>query len=341
MNTHQIWSFTGETALMIIVDSFDYTKVHAWNPIDVQKFVLRVQKAMDLAPRNAVKLNRALPIKQGVGKDVRPKFCVHCKATPATPRMQMRIRANMNVHWVGAPHLGIDALLCHLCDSCERNTGSLPSEARIARWEVITSRVSTGSLGSGLGFSPPPSNIDRSMCSLCHHLSSEYRIVWIAPLQKMLCDMCTRQNIGEYLQRVNEARDKYGLGALEELYCSNPRCKKLTTPGDRRNFNGRVYCKACGQFAQNHDGENRQTVAGNVLKGVPKPRRPKGKPPATQCEVCGTRVPGFQNGLFKWSANAKMDTCFECRKKYHFNNEKAATQYGTGGYRSGPRMPPT
>ena len=161
-DTHQIWSFYGETVLMIIIDSNANAEVNAYNPPSIGIFIQDVQRAMGLPQRNSVKLNRALPTKQGIGKDTRPRQCEHCKGTPETPRLAMRIRSQIDIRrpwWFSAcADQPFEKFLCRLCYHFQvEKSGQLPSTVEIQRWDQV----------NVVYFKGAPSNIDRSQCASC------------------------------------------------------------------------------------------------------------------------------------------------------------------------------
>jgi hypothetical protein len=135
---HQIWSFTGETVLMIILDTVEESE-HHWHPWRAIRFVKRVQKEAGIRKRNILKLNRALPCHQGIGKDYRPKVCFHCKATPESPRIALREFLEWGKRrpmWFYAhsddPN---EVFICALCFQTRLTKGRLPDADQVTRWD--------------------------------------------------------------------------------------------------------------------------------------------------------------------------------------------------------------
>lgn len=301
-NTHQIWSFYGETVLMIILDSNANSELSAWNPPAIGELVHKVRGDLGLPQRQSSKLNRALPIRQGVGQDRRPKECVHCKATPGTLRLAIRIQAQLNKKhswWFSAQvDKPFDEFYCRLCYHYSTwNGGSFPSAATIANWDEV----------KVVYFQAAPPDVDRSICEYCKTKATERRNKWCGPLQAILCDTCIEEHRTEIDERVNEERTRRNLPAMEEIKCAN--CKAATETSNRRWIDGVAYCKPCGIY-QAQKGEMK------LLDGTKRPYarrvfRPKDWPPATECGNCHKKT-----GTFRWTGTLFKDLCDSCREKH-------------------------
>lgn len=272
-----------------------------YNPICVSEFVAKIRSMLDLPSRNIIKLNRALPFHQGVGRDKRPKICVHCKGTPETHRIAIRINAQIDTRksfWYTAQSEDpFEAFYCCFCWHYFYLSGHFPSDQVLKKWDEV--RV--------VYFPPAPTNIDRSICEYCRASCDQRRNKWCGPLQAILCDQCVKEQEPTIRALIVEERKRRGLPALNEQSCTN--CGNVAPAGDRRLIDGVLYCKSCGIHYQMHG--KMKPVGGEKRRNKPAVRRPKDKPKATMCENPNCdKTTGI-----RWLGKAGMDLCSSCHNK--------------------------
>jgi hypothetical protein len=161
--------------------------------------------------------------------------------------------------------------------------------------------------------SAAPKELDRSECIRCHTPATRQRIAYYGPIKAVLCEACAQDSYEDIINNVNKERIRRNLTEQEYICCLN--CRRPAPPGARVIYNGKPYCKACGQWTHKNNGQMRpasQYETNHPAKGLAKPRRPKGKPAANACEHCHTRT-----GPFKWSSIATKDLSHQCRKLFH------------------------
>lgn len=118
--------------LMTIMNTNYKFDIHPYKPRRVGEFVTQIQDELLIQPRSFIKLNRASPIHQGVGKDYRRRKYVHCKATAEKPRLAIRIAACERLStawWFGvstADPFGVFA--CRLCYYYRMAKGKYPQQ---------------------------------------------------------------------------------------------------------------------------------------------------------------------------------------------------------------------
>lgn len=297
---------------MMILDTMEFD-VHPYNPRNVVEFVARTQANLQIETRSSIKLNRASPIHQGVGKDTRPKECAHCKATPTTNRLAIRI-ASVEGRWCwwysasGDDPFG--SYVCRLCYHYKLNKGEYPSPWVIDGWDTVDK----------VYLEAAPEGTDRSHCWQCKASSETRRNKWCGPLQKVLCDACMKENNTEIRTIVANERERRGLPPQDAVNCAN--CHKATKTGDRKTFLNVIYCAACGEYARNHGGDMRPLTKEQKAARAPRARRPPSKPKATKCDDCK-----HSRSSYSYVEETGKDLCKTCKGKYLAKQkEKAAGQ---------------